>query len=179
MTDERNEIEIRLNTIEELFAEPAADPFDPQSRYQSGIEEIAGQLRLTRQLQAERLVIRLPAEAMEPDLLAHTKAALGRYCAAKVRENQQAITEARYQGRRDFISSLIITGLVIAVTAVVVYFNILGPLSTALSYMVAIILWVVLWDPIWTYVYGWRPYQRERQLYENLKQAEVVIEAQA
>jgi hypothetical protein len=125
------------------------------------------------------LVIRLPAEAMEPDLPVRTKAALGRYCAAKVRENQQIITETRYQGRRDFISSLIITGVVIALTGLVVYFNLLGPLSSALSYMVAIILWVVLWDPIWTYVYGWRPYRRERQLYEHLQKSEVAIEAQA
>ena len=180
MPDERNEIEIGLNMIEELFGEPGADPFDPQSRYVSGIDEIAQQLRLMPQRQPTQVVIRLPAEAMEPDLLAHTKAALGRYCAAKVRENQQAVDETRHQGRSDFISSLIIAGVVITLTAVVVYSNILGTLlSTALTYWVAIINWVVLWDPIWTFVYAWRPYRRERQLYDNLQAAELLIEAQA
>lgn len=113
MPDRRNEIEIRLNTIEELFGEPAADPFDPQSRYQSGIDEIAQQPRLMWRPQLTRLLIRLPGEAMEPDLPGRTKAALERYCAAKVRENQQAITETRHQGRWGFISALIIAGVVL------------------------------------------------------------------
>jgi hypothetical protein len=179
MSDERQEIEIALNKIEELFAEPAADPFDPQSRYQSGIDEIASQLRLRRHRQPVRLAIRLPAEIIGPDLPVRTRAALERYCAAKVRENRQAIEETRHQGRRDFISSLIIGGVVIALSAVVVYFDLLGPLSTVLTYWVSLALWVVLWDPIWTFTYAWRPYLRERRLHEDLRNAELVIKAQA
>ncbi len=40
MPDERNEIEITLTTMEELFGEPGADPFDPQRRSCPAISSI-------------------------------------------------------------------------------------------------------------------------------------------
>lgn len=33
MLEEQIEIRLRLNNMEELFAEPTANPFDPDSRY--------------------------------------------------------------------------------------------------------------------------------------------------
>ena len=107
---EQIEIHLSLKNIEELFSEPAADPFDKDSRYLSGIDEITGQLRLRRKdlNSKSRVYIRLIQEDLSSTAQSLFKEALHRYCAAKIVENQQSINEIRVNNRPIAISSFLI-----------------------------------------------------------------------
>ena len=76
-----DEIKVRLNGIEELFSEPEADPFDPDSRYWTGLEELLEQMHGLRSKE-RRVVIELPPETLKSDLQKKTEAGLRRYCRA-------------------------------------------------------------------------------------------------
>ncbi|MBX3058625.1 MAG: hypothetical protein KF770_19340 [Anaerolineae bacterium] len=173
------QIEIKLNSPEEMFAEPAADPFDPDSRYLSGIDDVVGQLRLKRRELDEktRLVIRLPQTAVTADSAATLKAALDRYGAAQIAQNQQAIEELRVGSRRQAISALVIAVALILLTMfLLAAIPALQDFSGALAGFVGIAVWVIFWDPIYNYVYAWRPNRLDIKVYENLQKAELVVE---
>ena len=59
MTNDRVDvIKVRLNAIEELFAEPEADPFDPDSRYRTGMEELLDQMHGLRWKRLKVVIVR-------------------------------------------------------------------------------------------------------------------------
>lgn len=175
------QIEIKLSSMEEMFAEPAADPFDPDSRYLSGIDEVVGQLRLKRRELNEktRLLIRLPQTAVTLDTAAILlKAAPGRYGAAQIALNQQAIEELHIGSRREAISALVIAVVLIILTIfLLVVIPALQEFSGALAGFVGIAVWVIFWDPIYNYVYAWRPNRLDIKVFENLQKAELVVES--
>jgi hypothetical protein len=179
MAEDRNEIEITLNSIEELFAEPTADPFDPDSRYLSGIDELAGQLRLMpRELgKPTRLTVQLPDTAVTPDTQPTLKAALERYCQAQIAANRQAIAELRVSSRRSTISAFVIVVIMVILTFLLILtVPPLAEWSGAIAGFVGIAIWVIFWDPIYNYVYAWRPNRLDIKVYENLREAELVVE---
>ncbi|GIK56607.1 MAG: hypothetical protein HND44_03600 [Chloroflexi bacterium] len=140
------QIEIKLSSLEEMFAEPAADPFDPDSRYLSGIDEVVGQLRLKwRELdETTRLLIRLPQTAVTANTAATLKAALDRYGAAQIAQNQQAIEELRVGSHRETLSAIVIVTVLIILTILLV--NLIPELeqvSGALAGFVGIAVWVI------------------------------------
>lgn len=174
------EMDITLNRLEEMFAEPAADPFDPASRYISGIDEVVAKLRLLRGelLGRKRLVVHLPQAAIGPETQSALQAALERYCTAKIAENRQVINELRVDRPRQLISALAISAALILFSVLLVNFIPgLAPLSGAISGFVAVAVWVVIWEPVYNYIYSWRPYRRDVWIYEKLRAADLVVDA--
>lgn len=179
MSAEQNEIQLTLNNSAELFAEPSADPFDPDSRYLSGIDEVVGQLRLRRGDlgRQTRLTIQLPQTAAAPDTSATLKAALERYCTAQIRQNQQAIDELRIGSRRQAMSAFVIVVVLILLTMfLLAAVPPLQDFSGALAGFLGIAIWVIFWDPIYNYVYAWRPNRLDIRVCENLAAADLVVE---
>ena len=80
-----NKVSIQLNTIDELFAPPQANPFEPDSRYVTGIKELVRQLtQLRLRYHPTQVLISLPVQKIEPGLKEKTQAALARYAAAQI-----------------------------------------------------------------------------------------------
>lgn len=180
MSETRIEIELSLNTMEAFFAEPDADPFDPDSRYISGIDEVVGQMRLKpRDLDdAFRLTIQLPETAVSPDTQSTLKAALDRYCHAKITENQQVIDELQISSRRQAISALVIVVILILLTIFLVNFVPgLQSVSGAIAGFVGIAIWVIFWDPIYNYVYAWRSNLLDIRICKNLLDTTLMIKS--
>ncbi len=176
---EQNEITLKLNNMEQFFAEPAADPFDPDSRYWSGIDEVTHYLRLIPHelKKPTRLRVQMPPTAVTADTQPTLKAALDRYCAAQIIENQQVINELRVGSYRETISAIVIVVVLILFTILLV--NVIPELeqvSGALAGFVGIAVWVIFWDPIYNYVYAWRPNRLDIKVYENLQKAELMVE---
>jgi hypothetical protein len=179
MSDAQIEIQLTLNHLDEFFAEPDADPFDPDSRYISGIDEVMGQMRLRRSEldDPSRLVIKLPETAVTPDTLPTFKAALNRFCTAKIAENQQIIDELRVGSRRQTISAVIIAIALIILSTLMIYLvPALQAVSGAIAGFVGIAVWVIFWDPIYNYVYAWRPNYVDICVLKNLLTSTIVIE---
>ena len=155
-----------------------ADPFDPESRYISGIDEVVGQMRLRpRDLDdPSRLTIRLPETAVSPTTQSTLKAALERYCAAKIAENQQIIDELQISSRRQAISALVIVVILILLTIFLINFIPgLQAVSGAIASFMGIAVWVIFWDPIYNYVYAWRPNMLDIRVYKNLLATDLVV----
>jgi hypothetical protein len=67
-----NKLNIDLNTIEELFQEPEFNPFDPESRCESGVADLFNQTQELSQKEPVQIVINLANEPDEEELLART-----------------------------------------------------------------------------------------------------------
>jgi hypothetical protein len=170
----------RLNAYEELFAEPGADPFDPASRYQSGIDEIAAQLRWQRLTHPARITITLPAESFEPGLEAKLKAALDRYCAYQIEANQRELDGLHHDGRGSLGIGVVVLTIILIIGGILFTTEILPP---AIEYFVGsflgIMSWVALWNPADIYLSQWRPYSREIRLHTCIQRAELVLDKAA
>jgi hypothetical protein len=172
------DFQISLRNIDEMFGEPAADPFDPDSRYQSGIDELVGKLRL-RGLDLRnqsRLVVYLPQAAITPETQPALKAAMERYSTAKIAENQQVIHEVRAISRRQTYSALALV-VIIMLLAILLLYLVPGlqVISGAIYGLAMVSIWVVVWDPIYNYIYTWRPNKLDIKVYENLRAADLVV----
>jgi hypothetical protein len=177
MTGATREYYLKLNTIEELFAEPSGDPFDPESRYVSGIDEIAAKMRLSRRALRERsrLSIHLPEAAVPAETQSTAKAALDRYCGAKIAENQQVIAELRVLSAWESFTGVPIAVILVVLAALLSNVPWLQTVSWVLIAVLGIAVWVVLWDPVWNYVYAWRPNRLDERIFTNLRDAELEI----
>jgi hypothetical protein len=178
-TDEIDKVGIQLKTIEALFDPPEANPFDPDSRYESGIEELAQQLakRHLNGAKPTQVVITLPAQAIEPGLKEKTQAALGRYATAQIEAADLEIEQLRRRGRFSLISAIVIILVAIVVVWFIGWLNLFG--GTLQSFLVgglSVFSWVAVWDPFNVYLYEWRVPVRTRRIFERLRQAEVVIQ---
>ena len=174
------DLQLYLSSVQELFAEPAADPFDPNSRYQSGIDELIGKLRLrpSELDHQSRLFIQLPQAAYSTESQPTIRAALDRYCDAKISENEQTISEMRIGNRRMTIGASI-AGIALMLAALVIVRIIpeLQQVSGAIAGFIGIAVWVVLWDPIYNFFYAWRPNQMDIHILKNLRECDLRVEA--
>lgn len=176
--NEINKVSIQLKTIDELFAPPEANPFEPDSRYVAGIDELVqqlGKLRLRHKL--AQVVLTLPAQAIEPGLKEKTQAALTRYADAQIEAAEVEIEQLRRRGRFSLISAIVIIIVAIAIVSFLGWLNLFGGLLQ--SFLVgglSVFSWVAVWDPFNIYLYEWRVPARNRRIFEQLRQAEVVIQ---
>lgn len=164
-------INLQLNTVEEFFNEPEYNPFDINSRYVSGIDEVVAQMRLRPNDldKSSRLTIRLPKNAVTPKTLANLKPALNRYCNAKIAENSQVIKELKVNNRQLTISAFVISIVLIITTILLLSFvQIPETISGTIIGFVGIAIWVILWEPIYNYVYAWRPNRLDIKVFTNL-----------
>jgi hypothetical protein len=177
-SNELNKVGIQLNCIDELFAPPEANPFEPDSRYVAGIDELAQQIgKLHPRDKPAQVVISLPAEAIEPGLKEKTQAALARYAAAQIEAADVEIEQLRRRGRFSLISAIVIILVAIVVVWFIGWLNLFG--GTLQSFLVgglSVFSWVAVWDPFNVYLYEWRIPVRTRRIFERLRQAEVIIQ---
>jgi hypothetical protein len=177
-TVESQEVRIELNTIEELFAEPAADPFDPESRYVSGIDDLVNQLiHSPRSQEPLRVVISLPAAVIEPDLKDQAQEALARYSMAQIEAADRDLEWLRRRGRFSLITSVVIILVALLLAWLLGSLVPLPPsVQTFLISGFSVFSWVALWDPFNIYLYEWREPARKRRIFTRLLQAELIIE---
>jgi hypothetical protein len=174
-----NTIKVDLNNIEELFGQPAADPFDPASRYISGIDEIVGQLKLlsTRQRRTQHIIISLPQRRNDAALEEKTRVALNRYCDARVQQSQRDLDSVRRKAPRALIYSLVIITVGLTLAGLLMNSVILSDtFRLLLSNGLTIFAWVALWEPAGIYLYEWIPLAGNRHLYQLLKEMELSVE---
>lgn len=178
MSNDPSDIILTLNDINELFAEPAADPWQPASRYRSGIDEIMARLRTLPLRQKTAITIRLPARDVDDDLPARIRAAVGRYGAARIAADEDEVAAINQEGRRDFIISLVIVVLLLGAMALLLQaLSLDGPLAAALIGWTGIASWAILWNPVDTFVWGRRGFKKDNKYCRKLMEAELQIES--
>ncbi len=90
-----------MNVIEDLFQEPKFNPFDPDSRCESGVADLFNQTQGLSLKEPVQIEISLATQPDSADILDKTENALRRYCEVKIAQSEREIREIRHQGKRD------------------------------------------------------------------------------
>ena len=172
-------IDLELNTIEDLFVVPDYNPFDPQNRTQSGMDEILVQVRNMSLKDPLKIRIKLSSSAKTAQAEQLVMGAWNRYCSFKIRECEQSIDQLQDQGKIDLVWALSISIILI-----------LGAFFTSkllflpefiryfLETGMGIIAWVLLWPPLDSILYEWRPCRRAQQMYKYIRSAILEINSE-
>lgn len=165
-----DQITITLNSLNELFDEPEIDPWNPSTRFRSGIDEIMVKLRAIPIPDPVLLSIRMPKEVVNDELVTRAKEAIDRYCAAQIDLQADEIRAIKKEGRSDFIISIVSVLALFLLIAVIVYlFNLEGVLLSALVAWTGIASWAILWGPVDTFIWGRVPLRRAIRYYRKLQ----------
>jgi hypothetical protein len=170
------EITLPLRTVEDLFATPSLDPFEPgYERYgdKSGIDTLADVLHVERPVSRIRATIELPRDAFEPSLGHRTNDAVRRHCRVKIGDLDQDLRQIRRYGT---------WALAIGALAVLVLNGIANPLDSTnndllqlISQGLQIAAWVTLWFPINLLVYDRWYARRDQAIYREMLRMELAL----
>ena len=171
---------IRLDDIRQLFQVPEFDPFVPQARLTSGMDDISAYLATQRLRFIPRLkaTLVLPADQITPGLLDETRAAIGRYCAFSLAQTRSHMATSRFEGR-----SKLPIGLTVAAStflAVIILYLVLPETASSLlalmTPLVTVIIWVSIWNPMEVLIYDRWADRRELQVATAIQEMEISIQ---
>lgn len=173
---DKHTIQIELTSVEELFIEPDYNPLDPESRSQSGIDELVNQARRLSLKEPLKISLTLSSQPADADIEDQVKNALSHYCMVKIRECGQEIRQIQNQGKRDLVWALWLSFLFFLGAFFVYQLPFLPEfIIYLLSTGFGILAWVVLWPPLDALLYEWRPCRRSQRIYEYIQSAKLII----
>lgn len=175
---------VHLNSIEELFVAPAANPFSTHA------VDVLGQTGLTivqrrvmqfwpRLQHKVRLTVQLPSDKISPDLAQRTRAAVQRHCAKKIDNNRVLRQVAVRNALRQLVGAFVGILLALAFIALLVV-NPLGLLPDFLrGVLIVLALYacgVLSFDGLWSLAFDWVPFVQENTVYRAIQGIEITIE---
>ena len=176
MVEKMENLNIDLKSIEELFQEPEFNPFDPDSRCESGVADLFNQTQELSQKEPVQIMINLEDGFEEPDLVEKTMDAMKRYCEVQIAKSEREIREIRHQGLRDLGWAMLFALIMILGSFLIYQLTFLPEiLIYLLSTGAGIIAWVMLWPPLDSILYEWSPYRQTKRRYRQLQSAKIVI----
>jgi hypothetical protein len=178
------QIVVEVETVDQLFNAPPADPFaggESAVLGQAGIERVLTRLqaRPLRSWEGARLVVRLPGDQITPDLEAALGAALYRYCTARIEDNRLRVRLTRKQRTRGLMVVTAIALTVIAATPVLFATLLAGASETVQAVAtsaISLFCWIIVWDPLRALLFDWTPQARENGALGHLKDMRVTVE---
>lgn len=169
-------ISLALDDLNQLFEEPDFNPFIERRLYKAGIDYIYDELKSLPLNLRTRAKIYLPAEQIEPDTLAHVRAAIRRYCAFEMNQNRIELGLLRWQGMKALKNGLIFLAICLVASALLENVD-LGSdfLHRFLGEGLIIVGWVSLWRPSEIFLFEWWPFHRDNQLMRHIAEMEIVL----
>ena len=179
-------IVLRVDSVDQIFNAPDANPFAAGEGNILG-EAALDRLLLQQQVQPRRdlaslpLVVALPADQITPDLEPQLAAAIQRYCAARIEDNQLQIRHSRLQHS---VGLAIVFGVVVVAILLVLLLaaTVLAGISALAQGMIAgalcVFAWVILWDPLEALLFEWVEPARENRVFAQIQQMRVTVQPQ-
>jgi hypothetical protein len=175
------DIVIHVDTVEQLFNAPAINPFRENEIYVLGETALTRASRRMlsvplRDSSRARLVIRLPAAAITPDLEQQTAAAVRRYTQAKIEDNNLTARLARTRGLVGLLIVGVVSVLLVSLTTMLLGSGGLG--ETAQGFVlsfVGILAWVMLWDPLSKLLFEWVEPWVQNRMFRRLGAMPVIL----
>ena len=174
-TPPSGELTVRVAKVEHLFIAPDTNPLAQNEGEVMGEPAL---MRVVRRLMAERrmddaqrLVVELPAEQLEPGLTERAQAALSRYCRLKLEDNAAQLRMLRRQAGRLLLRGVLILAICVALSSLFQseLITFLPPLlKSALGEGFNVIGWVMLWRPVETYFFDPLPIRTSSQVHRFL-----------
>jgi hypothetical protein len=178
---------IRIDTIDQLFNDPAVDPFSDkpavilgEAALRYAVREELG--RGLRGWHGKRLIIQLPADQITPDLQTQLVNAVRRYAETKRAENQASIRVSRSRSLVGLmmavaIACVLLTLLTIATNTL--FANSSDAFKVVLTGLVTIFIWSTVWNPWDRLIYEWLAPWLENRLLHNITTMEIVVQPEA
>ena len=179
-------IVLRVDAVEQIFNAPDVNPFAVGEGNILG-EAALDRLLLQQQAQPQRdlaslpLVVALPADQITPDLAPQLAAAIQRYCAARIEDNQLRIRHSRLQhsvGLAIVFGVVVAAILLVAVLVTVVFTGISALAQGMIAGAVCVFSWVILWDPLEALLFEWVEPTRENRVFAQIQKMRVTVQAQ-
>ena len=176
---------VKVAKVQDLFVAPDTDPLAQNEGEVMGEPAL---LRVVRRLLAARkmregqkLVVVLPADKYGPNLSERVRAALMRYCALKLEDNDAQLQVLRRQAGR-----LLLRGLLILVVCVGLSSLFRGEMITFLPPLIKnalgegfnVIGWVMLWRPVEAYFFDPLPLHTSNTVHRFLSSLSIEIRVQ-
>jgi hypothetical protein len=177
---------LQLQRIDELFNAPDADPFSSRPidvLGEAGIDVLWKRMvrRWPQRPDLQRVIVQLPPDQLTPSLAETARAALQRYCAAKIEDNRK---------RRRFVTrkALRLVGysaLILAFALALIFLFYVGPLGFlpgwlrgVLTILAVYAASLAIWDSLDSLLFDWAPFVRDNTTYRLISAIEVVVEPQ-
>ncbi|MFO7635077.1 MAG: hypothetical protein R6W76_21195 [Caldilinea sp.] len=177
---------LQVDSVDQIFNAPDIDPFAVGKGSILG-EAALDLLLLQQQVQPRRdlatlpLVVSLPADQITPDLEPQLAAAIQRYCAARIEDNQLRIRHSRLQhsvGLAVVLCIVVAAILLVAVLMAVVFTDISALAQGMIAGALCVFSWVILWDPLEALLFEWVEPTRENRVFAQIQKMRVVVQAQ-
>ena len=178
------EIVIQIDNLDQIFNPSPVNPF---STHEADILGEAALQRAVRDFLASgarpkrwsRLIFRLPAGQVTPDLQPRLVAGVRRYCQARIDDNH---LKTRL-GRTLSLVGLGLATAVVLVAGVLLYLVSIAvqPSEAAQSIVVgffSVFVWVILWDPMNRLLFNWVQPFLENRILRRMLEMDITVEAQ-
>ena len=177
-TRDRQVVTLRLESAHEMFEMPQSDLFSEYRNFLTGVDFCISELRSRRSRRPVRLVIELPAEALEDGLEARLSQTLKRYCDHRLTYNSRERSALRLDGVTALRIGLPITAFGLVLTAVAAKVDSDEALKLAEDHLGWVFAWIGLWYPLDVLFFYGHPYGRESGVLRILRDAEIVLRSQ-
>ncbi len=175
--ERRYDIKVHLDNLEQFFAVPEPAPFDPLTRFASGLETIVSELKPKALIRKVRTTIILPADQLLPDTEVRLREALMRYCQYHIRQTRQDLISLRWQGIKALQNGIIFLGVCLLLSTLFENADMLPVWLRRFGGEGFLIAgWVSLWHPIEILLYEWWPFSRQIHIYESIMRMDIVFQ---
>ncbi|MGB8543738.1 MAG: hypothetical protein WCD32_00265 [Azonexus sp.] len=171
------EIEIRIKSVEQLFNSFDPAPFRERELDREAERHIVSYAREIDAGSPVDLVIYLPPATIGPTLAEELAAAIGNHFELRAREQEIELNELRRLGRKGLVVGLLV--MLFATLAGIALTNAFPKSSffETIEQSLIIFAWVALWRPAEILLYDRWPLIRERELFQWLATAPVIVRA--
>lgn len=170
-------IEVRLRELSQLFNSLDPSPFRERDLDDDAEDFIVGWAQELPINKAFRIIVHLPTDEARKFDEHELAVAVSNYFADRARMIQRELKELFRVGWRHLsvgVSVLVVCFL--ASQFVPTAFGV-NPISRAMQESLIIVGWVANWKPIEIFLYDWWPFKRRIKLYQRLRDAAVVVQA--
>lgn len=175
---------LEVETVDQIFNSSDADPFselEGAALGEAALDHVLTRLQLQplRSWDDAQLVVRLPADQITPGLEQRLSHAIGRYCRARIEEND---LQVRLSRRQHTVGMVVVILLVLAVMAVayLIFTTVFAAASdtakTLVAASISVFAWVILWDPLEALLFDWAAPARENRALAHLMDMHVVVQ---
>jgi hypothetical protein len=178
------DILIRIDTIDQLFNDPAINPFSDKTPVILGEAALLNVIRQSLSggllgKQGKRLIIQLPADQLNPDTQSQVVNAIQRYAKVKRAHNDASIRISRWHSMRGLIMAIIIAGILLAILAILTGTLLAGASDTVkgiVAGLVTIFIWSTVWNPWDRLVYEWMEPWLENRILHRITMMEILVQ---
>jgi hypothetical protein len=178
------DILIRIDTIDQLFNDPAINPFSDKTPVILG--EAALPLVIRQSLSGgllgkhgKRLIIQLPPDQISPDLQSQVVNAVLRYAKVKRADNDASMRISRWRSLRGLIMAILIAAVLLTILVILTN-TILAEAPDAVIGIVAglvtIFIWSTVWNPWDRLVYEWMEPWLENRILHKITLMEILVQ---